>query len=126
MVMPSDPATHLVVVEPGLAVAGLEHLLDPMRLPLRTDDLRQRDLGARVGHRVVGPRLAHRTDHDQSLLRADPAVLLGPDSYHHRIDQERPLLARADLYPLPPRSRLVSRPGVGPLERHLEAGNGEA
>src|SRR4051812_39052299 len=99
MMMPTDPAPDLVVIQARLAVAGLEDLLDPMPLSLSTDDLRQRDLGARVGHRIVDPRLPHRTDYDQPLLRADPAVLLGPDSHHHRIDQRRPLLARPDFDP---------------------------
>ena len=33
MVVPSDPTADLVVIEPGFAVAGLEHLLDPVPLP---------------------------------------------------------------------------------------------
>src|SRR5947209_6461426 len=34
MVVPADPTADLVVIEPGLAVARLEHFLDPVPLPL--------------------------------------------------------------------------------------------
>src|SRR6266511_752170 len=119
MVVPSDPTTDLVVIEPGLAVAGLEHLLNPVPLPLGANHFGQGDLGAGVAQGVVDPRLADRTDHHQTLLRPDPSVLFGPDAHAHRIDHQRPLLAAAEGDPLPPRLRLTRRPDVGPLERHL-------
>src|SRR3989442_610358 len=117
MVVP-DPTADLVVIESDLTVARLEHLLDPVPLPLHPDQLGPGDLGAGIGQGVVDPRLAHRTDHDQPLLRPDPTVLLGPDTDRQRIDQEWPLLAAADGNPFPPRFRLARRPAVGPLERH--------
>src|SRR5262249_24449518 len=116
---PADPAPHLVVVQPRLAVAGLEHLLDAVPLALRADDLFKRHLGAGVGQGVVGSRLAHRTDHDQPLFRSDTTVLLGSDSHDHRIARQRTPLARADLDPLPSRLRLARRPVVGSSEGHL-------
>src|SRR5262249_13406624 len=114
-----DPAPHLVVIESHFAIAGPEHLLDAVPLALRADDLFKPNLGAGVGQRVVGSRLAHRTDYDQPLFRSDPTVLLGSDSHHHRIDQQWTLLARADLDPLPSRLRLARRPFVGSSEGHL-------
>src|SRR5512144_244046 len=44
VVVPADPTPHLVVVQPRLAVAGLEQLLDPMPLTLHPDQFGQRDL----------------------------------------------------------------------------------
>src|SRR5262245_39900617 len=102
MMIPSDPAPDLVVIEARLAIAGLKHFLDPMPLALRADDLRQGHLGTGAGQGVVGSRLAHRTDHDQPLFRSDSTALPRPDSHHHGIDRQRALLARADLDPLPP------------------------
>src|SRR5512135_1148328 len=119
MMMPSDPTPDLVVIEPGLAVAGLEHLLDPVPLPLHPNQLGQGDLGASVGQGVVDPRFADRTDHHQPFLRPDSPVLLGPDPNSHRVNLERAFLTLANGDPLPPRFRLVRRPGVGPARRHL-------
>src|SRR5205814_2133901 len=118
MVVPADPTAHLVVIEPGLAVAGLEHLLDPVPLPLGANHFGQADLGPGVAQGVVGPRLAHRTDHYQTLLRPDPTVLFGPNPRAQRIDHQRPLLALTDGDPLPPRLRLPRRPDIGALKRH--------
>ena len=44
VVMPADPAAHLVMIQPRLAVARLEELLDPVPLPLGADQLGQGDL----------------------------------------------------------------------------------
>src|SRR5665647_477582 len=117
--MPSDPTPDLVMIEACLAIARREHLLDPVPLSLGTDHLGERDLGTRVGQRIVRARLADRTDHHQSLLRADPVLLLGTDRDRHGIDDERPLLTVADGDPLPPRLRLAVGPDVGPHERHF-------
>ncbi len=118
MVVPSDPTADLVVIESGLAVAGLEHLLDPVPLPLGANHFGQGDLGPGVAQGIVDPRRAHRTDHHQPLFRSDPPVLFGPDAHAQGIDHQRPLLAVANGDPLPPRLRLPRRPDIGPLERH--------
>ena len=65
MMMPSDPTPDLVVIEPGLAVAGLEHLLDPVPLPLHPNpdgtvslDAGDRDaVTRRFLHDVASPAL---------------------------------------------------------------------
>src|SRR5258708_8994198 len=117
MMMPANPAADLVVIEAHLAIAGLEHLFDPVPLPLGTDHCGQGDLRAGVRQGVVDPCLTHRSDHDQPLFRPDPTVLLGPDLDRHRVDQKRPFLTVADGDPLPPRLRLALCPIIGPLKR---------
>lgn len=115
--MPSNPTADLVVIEAYLAIAGREHLFDPVPLPLGTDHCGQGDLRAGVRQGVVDLCLTHRSDHDQPLFRPDPTVLLGPDLDRHRVDQKRPFLTVADGDPLPPRLRLALCPILGPLKR---------
>jgi hypothetical protein len=78
--MPTDPTADLIMSEPGLALTGLEHLLDTMPLPLDTNQLGHGDLGAGLAQGVVDPRLAASTKHDQAFLRSEATILLGLDS----------------------------------------------
>ena len=69
MMMPANPASHLVVGQADLSLGRLEHLLDPVAFPLGADGLGQRNVGTGVGQGVIGPRLADGADGDQPLFR---------------------------------------------------------
>src|SRR5271166_1911375 len=119
MVMPANPTADLVVIETGFSVACLEHFFNPVSLPLHLDQIGQRDTSPGVGQGIVNSGLADRANHDQAFLWADPAILLGPDTYCHRVNQQWSLFRRADCNPLPLRLRPIRRPLVHPLEWHF-------
>jgi len=110
--MPADPTADLIRIEPGLAVTGLEHLLDTMPLALDTDQLRHGDIGAGVAQGVVDPQFADGTEHDQAFLRADATILLGLDPGRQDVDLQRPPLGIADGQAHPPRLRLALGPDI--------------
>src|SRR5262249_55131210 len=122
VVVPAVPAAHLVVAQADLPLALLQELLDPVPLPVGVHHLRQRHLGRRVAQRVprLG-RLPQAADPPQPLHRPDvPLLVLGLHARRlGRLDQQRPLLPRADLQPPPRRRRLQRRPLVGPAQRRL-------
>ena len=119
MVMPPDPTANLVVIQPGLAVAGREEILDAVPLPLGADQLGQRGLAPGVAQGVIDPRLADGSNHHQALLRPEPPLLPGSDPGRQCVDLQRPLLPGADGEAHPPRRRLSLRPAIDPPEGDL-------
>jgi len=102
MVVPADPTAHLVVREPRLALRFLEHLLDAVPLHVDTHELRERHIARRVRERIPHTRaILDAPDHHQSLLGADPLLVLRPDAGPDCLDLDGASLPVADLEALP-------------------------
>ena len=73
--VPAHPASHLIVAQADIALARLQHLLDPVPPPVGLHHSGQRYVtGIRQG--VPDLRfLGHRSDDHQPLQRPDPALL---------------------------------------------------
>src|SRR5271156_1016543 len=116
MVMPTNPTTDFVMIQPSFAVAGLEQFFDAMPLSLGTDHFGQGHFGAAIAQSVVDLRFADGSQHDQTFLRTDTAILLGLDPNHYRLDFQWALFGVANGQACPPRLRLTLRPSVDPLK----------
>jgi hypothetical protein len=117
--MPTYPTTDFIVIQPGLAIAGLEDLFDAVSFTLGSNQLGQGHLGAGVGHGIVDLQLADWTDHDQTLLHPNLPNLLGPDPDGHRIDFQRLFLPRTHRQSSPLGLRLALGPGIDSLKGNL-------
>ena len=59
VVMPAHPTPDLIMIQPDLPLAGAEHLLDPVPLPLGSDHLGQGGLGAGVAQEPFQNKLVN-------------------------------------------------------------------
>src|SRR5215472_116125 len=116
VVVPTNPASDFVMIQPSVTVASLEKLFDAVALPLDLDQFRQRHLWPGLAQSIVDFLLTYRTDHHQPFLWSDPVSLPGTHSDAHRVDFQRPLLPRTHRQPHPPRSRLTLGPRIDSLE----------
>src|SRR6516162_1515774 len=71
VVMPADPTANFIMIQPGLAVTGLEELFNTVSLTLDSDQFGQGYFRASISNGVVGLRLADGADHNQSFFRPD-------------------------------------------------------
>ena len=118
--MPTYPTPYFIMREPDLTFGLLEHLFDPMALRSGSHEFAQRHVGRRVGQDIVRLRIrAHGANHEQSLFRADPTLMLGLDPRENRIDFQRSFLTVSDRQPSPTRGRLSRGPIVGTAETNL-------
>src|SRR5579884_4340874 len=108
VVVPAHPAAHLVVRQPDLALALLQHLLDAVPLAVDAYQGGPPLPPACVAQRVPRLRLSPQAaDDGERLGGADvPALLLGLHAPLQRPDFQRPLGTVPDREGLPPRRRL--------------------
>jgi len=119
VVMPPDPTANFIMIQPGLAITGLEELFNTVSLTLDSNQFGQGHFRASVSDGVVDLCLADGADHNQSFFRPDFPVLLGTDPDGHRIDVEWPFLPTTHSQPYPLGIRLALGPRVSPLPGDL-------
>src|SRR5262249_42149440 len=119
VVVPADPAPHLVLPQADLALTLLQRLLHPMPLGVRLHQARQAGPPPRVAQRVPPLRVpARRAAPPPPPPRpAPPPLPLALPPPLQRPHLQRPLLAATHRQRLPARRRLPRRPPLDRLER---------
>ena len=100
------------MIKPGLAVAGLEHLLNPVLLPLGANHFGQ---GGASGPALLKAESIRVSPTGRITTRRSSGPI-----HPSCLARTRTLLASTTSGPVsPPRLRRTRRPDVAPLERHL-------